>query len=117
MCVCGGVCVGGGGAKHRREQRDACLSHARSHLPPPPPRPPRLRAPAGVVKCARWRDDHCFASCGNDRRLVVVDSRQPTSTGGWENRNGRVRNCERLIGHGVRGCSFEGGWRLAGAVG
>ena len=46
----------------------------------------------GVVKCARWRegsgsssggaaDPVCFASCGNDRRLCVVDTRQPTSAG------------------------------------
>ena len=36
----------------------------------------------GVVKCARWRDAHTFASCGNDRRLCVVDARLPPSAGG-----------------------------------
>lgn len=35
----------------------------------------------GVVKCARWRDADTFASCGNDRRLCVVDARQPPSLG------------------------------------
>ncbi|PSC70328.1 WD repeat-containing 32 [Micractinium conductrix] len=53
---------------------------------------------SGVVKCARWRDDHCFASCGNDRRLVVVDSRQPTSTGpcfAIEGAHGSAINCLR----------------------
>lgn len=35
----------------------------------------------GVVKCARWRDADTFASCGNDRRLCVVDARQPPSEG------------------------------------
>lgn len=35
----------------------------------------------GVVKCARWRDADTFASCSNDRRLCVVDARQPPSAG------------------------------------
>ncbi|GAB4817375.1 hypothetical protein N2152v2_004421 [Parachlorella kessleri] len=30
----------------------------------------------GVVKCARWRDGVTFASCGNDRAICVVDTRQ-----------------------------------------
>ena len=36
----------------------------------------------GVIKCARWRDSDTFASCGNDRRICVVDTRLPPSSGG-----------------------------------
>jgi WD40 repeat protein len=42
----------------------------------------------GVVKCARWQPcggdgggGRVFASCGNDRRLCVVDARQAPSSG------------------------------------
>ena len=35
----------------------------------------------GVVKCVRWRDPHTFGSAGNDRRVCVVDARQPPAAG------------------------------------
>ena len=36
----------------------------------------------GVVKCARWREGGgTFASCGNDRSVCVVDTRQPPAAG------------------------------------
>ena len=36
---------------------------------------------AGVVKCACWRDATTFGSCGNDRTVCVVDTRQPPTAG------------------------------------
>jgi len=37
----------------------------------------------GVIKCARFNclGAHTFASCGNDRTLCIVDTRQPPSAG------------------------------------
>lgn len=46
----------------------------------------------GVVKCVRWRsssnnnsseqqeEEYCFASCGNDHKIAIIDSRESTTT-------------------------------------